>query len=247
MKSVARIWMLPAIVLMAACNRSPDKSATPTAPPKAPATSAASAQTAQSSSRLSQLLRLQSIGATKEFLERTIGPSVAETENGAQYTIDGCPVTLTLDGKTVTSIDVTLANGCRIDLSGILGQPSPVPVDDSLTFAQFEKVAGDAQYHSPCIEMCGNAFDPYVDALIPGFHANGFNDVVAHAAFVQDDAVNASLRWADELKKVTGDDFVTEAKFNCDSSHDDIPRRLFADVKVQEIIFGSLQADSDCQ
>lgn len=245
MKYLIRIALLPAMVLMAACNQS--QSATE-ATPAPSATSSVAAPTATAPpSRLSQLLRLQSIGTTKEFLERTIGPSTAETEADAQYTVDGCPVKLALNGKTVTSIDVTLAKGCHFDMAGILGEPTPVLVNDSLTFAQFEKAAGEAQYHSPCIEMCGNAFDPYVDAIVPGFHANGFNDVVAKATFVQDDAVNASTLWAEQLKATAGEDYVTDVKFNCDSSHDNVPRQLFAEVKVQEIIFGSVAADSTCQ
>lgn len=243
MKSVIRIWMFPAMLLLAACNRSPDTAA------KTSDNTSGSTPTAskQSSSRLSSLLRLESIGSTKEFLERSAGQSIAETEDKSKYMVDGCPVAFTLNGKTVTSIDVTLAKGCHFDMAGILGQPSPVPVDDSFTFAQFEKMAGEAQYHSPCIDMCGNAFDPYVDAIVPGFHANGFNDVVARAVFVEDDAVDASLHWSEQLKAVAGEDFVVDAKFNCDASHDDIPRRLFAKVKVQEIIFGTPASDQNCQ
>lgn len=240
MKHLIRIALLPAMMLMAACNQAQSTSEAVAQP--------VAGQTAQASpSRLSQLLRLQSIGTTKEFLERTIGPSISETASDAQYFVEGCPATLALNGKTVTSIDVTLAKGCHFNLEGILGQPTPMAVNDSLTFAQFEKAAGEAQYHSPCIEMCGNAFDPYVDAIIPGFHANGFNDVVARATFVQDDAVNASTRWADQLKATAGEDYVTDVKFNCDPSHNNVPRQLFAEVKVQDIIFGSVVADSDCQ
>lgn len=240
MKHRISVGLLPAMMLMAACNhpQATSAAATPSEPSQA---------TQVSSPRLAQLLRLQSIGATKEFLERTTGPSTSETETGAQYTVDGCQVTLALAGKTVTSIDITLAKGCRFDLAGILGRPTPMPVNGSLTFAQFEKTAGEAQYHSPCIEMCGNAFDPYVDAVIPGFHANGFNDVVARATFVGDDAIDASARWAQRLDAVAGKDFVTEAKFNCNASHDDIPRQLFASVGVQDIAFGSVEDDASCQ
>jgi len=120
-------------------------------------------------------------------------------------------------------------------------------VDASLTFAQFEKAVGDVQYHSPCIESCGNAFDSYVDAVIPGFHANGFNDVVARAAFVEDDAIKASMSWAEQLTAAAGADYVMNTKFNCDTSHEAIPRPLFANVKVQKIIFGSGVDDSSCQ
>ena len=238
MKHAVRISLVPILMLMAACNHPQSAEAT--------ARLQASQSAPAPSSKLSQLLRLQSIGTTKEFLERTIGPSTSETEGDAHSKVDGCPVTLALNGKTVTSVDVTLAKGCHPDLAGLLGQQAPMPVGDSLTFAQFEKEAGEAQYHSPCIEMCGNAFDPYADAIISGSHANGFNDVIARATFVQDDAVNASEQWAERLKAAAGEDFVTDAKFNCDSSHDDIPRKLFAGVKVQEIIFGAVAADSNC-
>lgn len=239
MKHAIRISLIPVLMLMAACNH--PQSAEATAPPQASHSAPAP------SSKLSQLLRLQSIGTTKEFLERTIGPSTSETEADAQYTVEGCPVTLALNGKTVTSVDVTLAKGCHPDLAGILGQQAPMPVGDSLTFAQFEKAGGEAQYHSPCIEMCGNAFDPYVDAIISGSHANGFNDVIARATFVPDDAINASEQWAEQLKAAAGEDFVTDAKFNCDSSHNGIPRKLFAGVKVQDILFGTVAPDSSCQ
>jgi hypothetical protein len=249
MKLLTRLALFSTVLATAACSQSPGSQETAIPPPSSQAATALQANQSsnQSPSRLAQVVRLQSIGTTKEFLERTVGASVAETESEAQYDVDGCHVTVELDGRTVKSLAIKLDKGCRFDLAGVTGQTAPIPVDDSLVFATFEKLAGGAQYHSPCIEMCGNAFDPYVDALVPGFHANGFVDVVARATFVADDATSASMAWADQLKAAAGEDFVMNAQFNCDASHDDIPRNLFANVKVQEIIFGSGLDESRCQ
>lgn len=238
MKHWMRIAFIPTILVLAACSHPHEDNARSAVSSSSPAPSA--------STELTRLLQPQSIGTTKEFLERKIGPSVSETETSAEYVVDGCHVTLGLDGRTVRSVGVLLEKGCRADIAGFVGQSGSVPVDDTLTFAQFEKLAGTAEYHSPCIDMCGNAMDPYVDAIIPGYHANGFNDLVARTAFVDDAATNASMKWAEQLKSATSEDFVINAQFNCDSSHDDIPRKLFADIKVHEIVFGSGLDDSSC-
>ena len=251
MKQWTRAASILAVMSMAACTHSPG-SQVAVAPPSSgqanvPSQSNPPPSVKGASSKLASILKLESIGMTKEFLERTIGPPTAETEASAQYTVDGCHVTVGFDGRTVKSIGIVVAKGCHFDLARVIAQPKPRPVDASLTFAQFEKAVGEVQYHSPCIDSCGNAFDSYVDVVVPGFHANGFNDVVARAVFVQDDAIDAEISWAEQLTAAAGEDYVMTTKFNCDSSLDEIPKRLFANVKVQEIIFGADVDDSRCQ
>ena len=193
---------------------------------------------------ISRLLSIGSIGTTKAFLERTLGESTYETPDSASYMLDGCGVELTFGDGAVTAISVTLAPGCRFDAAGLVGETAMI--DGPVSFARFEEIFGSARYTSPCLSLCGNAYDPFVDAVVQGYRANGFTDIAAHAAFVTDPALDAASTWADQLTARAGEDFVFDTKFNCSNAHDDIARAAFADVPVQSITFGAGLGTFDC-
>lgn len=245
-------------LLLAACQKAQETPAAADAPAAATAAEAAAAAAAPSEAAptavepaegegISKLVALSTIGATKEFAERTLGESTYETPQDAQYMAGGCDVTLNFaDDKSISKVSIALKKGCRFDAAQLAGLETPLLVDGPITFAQFEKLFGDAHYTSPCLRHCGNAYDPYVDAVIGGTRANGVIDVAAHAVFVSDSVLEASNAWEEKLMAKTGEEYVDSTKFNCESAHDDIPRAAFAASNVEAIEFGRELGSSDC-
>ncbi|MFD0740538.1 hypothetical protein ACFQZQ_14740 [Lysobacter koreensis] len=215
------------------------------APPAAPVTTAAAA--APTPASISAIVNLRSIDATKEFLERTLGASTYETPETAKYLAGGCNVEVSYAAnKAVTNVSIDLTPGCRFDAAALVGSQAPVMVDGSLTFAAFEQLFGNARYTSPCLSLCGNAYDPYVDAVVPGSRANLVVDVAARALFVDDAVIAASNAWEAQLKAKAGEDYVVETRFNCDRTHEAIARAAFATVKVETLQFGRELGSNDC-
>lgn len=236
-------------LLLAGCQKPPAPEAGTVAAAEGPAAAESAEEKTQDNTRaggISRLLQANSIGATKAFVERTLGQSTYETEHEASYRVDGCEVTLGLDGNSVGSVSIALAPGCRFDVAGLVDSPQPVVIDGTISFAQFEAVFGQARYTSPCLMLCGNAYDPYLDAVVQGSRADGFIDIAAHVLFVDDAVLDATTRWQEQLTAMAGEDYVMSTKFNCDASHDSIARAAFATVPVEKITFGSGLGTWDC-
>ena len=255
MRTHIRIAAIASLLTAAACQPSASPSA-----PQAPARATAEAQlpdvadhtaraaaAASPTTGISPVIGFSSLGATKGFLERTLGPSTYETPDEASYTVGACEVTLGLDERAaVTSVSVQLKSGCTFDASGISGHQRPLTIDGPVTFAEFERLFGRARYTSPCLRDCGNAYDPFIDAVVAGSRASGFVDVSAHAVFAAGPVLDASNVWEQKLRSSAGDAYVDRGRFNCDATFDAIPRAAFRDVMIESLVFGS-DLGSSCE
>ena len=115
-----------------------------------------------------------------------------------------------------------------------------------MTFAQFETMFGDVHYTSPCIASCGNASDPFVDAVSFGSHANGFVDVAANGAFTSEEVLEAAGTWRERLEAAAGEEYVVYGTFNCERTHNELARAAFATAQVPRIRFGRDLGTRDC-
>lgn len=250
-----RCGMLAALLLVAACRPSTEPGAT-AAPPAsiAPTTTSAPAAAqappapvAATPSGISPIVAPDTIGVTKAFLERSLGPSRYETPDRATYRAGGCDITVDFDGKgAVREVGIDLEPGCAFDAAALTGADRPVPVQGPMTFADFEARFGPAHYLAPCLRLCGNAYDPYVDAVVPGTRVNGVVDIAAHAVFVADAVIEASMAWQEKLTARAGEAYVMDTRFNCEREHDDIPREAFARAPVERLRFGRGLGSTDC-
>lgn len=249
MKRIARSATFAVVILLlAACQKPADQAATArtlAAAPTEPARPAASP--AGPDRGVTPIVSLDTIGVTKEFIERTLGKSTYETPDEANYKVGGCDVRVEFDqDKAVRLVNIDLKPGCAFDAAGLTGSNSPLPVKGPMTFAAFEKAFGQVRYLAPCLHLCGNAYDPYVDAVILGSHANGVVDISAHADFVDDTIIHASNAWKEKLVSLLGEDYVDNTRYNCEREHDDIARAAFAEVPIGSLQFGRDIGSTDC-
>jgi len=254
MQSTGRLIALVTAALLGACQNpgeapsSQGAEAMSADPPSSTSTAQAvgATEAATTAPGITPIVALDSIGATKEFLERTLGESTYETPDEARYTVDGCDVSVGFHDRAVSMISIDLQEGCRFDVSGLTGTQSDVVVDGPLTFGEFEQLFGEADYRAPCLASCGNAYDPYVDAVVGGSRANGVIDVSAHSVFVNDSVIQAANEWRDELTAERGEDYVFETQFNCTREHNAVARRIFARIEVHSLQFGRELGTYEC-
>lgn len=261
MTRTTRWTALAALVLLAGCQRQTPQDATAAAPAAPAATGAATAPAdakedlfigvtpaaGEAAASITPIVRLESIDATKEFIERTLGQSTYETPDTAQYEVAGCSVSVVFaPNRAVRSVSIALKPGCKFDASELARSDQPVIVSGPMPFSQFEAQFGQARYSSPCLTLCGNAFEPYVTAVVPGYSANGGIDIGAQVLFVEDAAMEAKSAWQEQLMTKVGEDYVFETRFNCEDTHNDIPRAAFAQVPVESLQFGRDLAEASC-
>jgi len=236
--------------LLPGCQQQPTPpapaAAIQTASPAPPSTTDAQpAAEAPAKRKIDSIVQLESIGATKEFLERTLGLSTYETPDEATYKLDGCQVQLRVRDRAVEQVTIQLEPGCTFDAGGLTGQESTL-VSGPITFSEFEELFGAAHYTAPCLRLCGNAYDPFVDAVVYGSRVNGVIDVSATAIFVEPAVIDASDVWENELVKLESEEWVGNTRFNCERQHNGVAQKAFSKVKVEHISFGRDLGTADC-
>jgi hypothetical protein len=243
--SVALLAMAVAVGGCAESTQGHAASAAPTASPPQAANPppAASAPLVSDSSRLAAILDPSMLGVTPAFFDKKAGDPERATETQNNYRIDGCLVLAHLEGQSVQSIELVLTPSCHADLSSLVPAGEKFQVTENLTFGQFESSLGNAFYKTTCLYMCGNAYDPTIDAVIPGVHANNFMDIVA----VTHDGYEASEKWREAIVSAKGDDYVAQTRFNCDRQFDMVARQAFSAERVVSIRFGYGLDDYTCE
>jgi hypothetical protein len=231
-----------ATFMLVACNEpSAPATTTPAAENPAPAASAAAARVAPSESRLLKVLAPDNIGRRLDIFERIAGAPKDATADGATYEVDGCVVNVTTKDSAITWITLSLAGPqCTVDLAPIVGQSHVVKPGAPLTYGDLEKaMSASAQYLAPCVGRgCGNAFEPYFEAVFPGVHANNFTDIVGSSMMSSDGVDAQTTAWVDELEQVAGEDYIFDSKVACDRAHDDLARKHLATAVVETLGFG---------
>lgn len=86
--------------------------------------------------------------------------------------------------------------------------------------------------------MCGNAADPIVIFHYVGPHVSNFIKIDLISTISDDVSINAAERWENLMTNAEGKNYVTEARFNCDSKYQNIGLQLFQNVEPYKIIIG---------
>ncbi len=185
------------------------------------------------------------------FLESRVGVArrVLNVTGGQirTYTIDGCEVTAYIQNNEIAGYGLLLGrdqhfhenDNCNIYIPGY-GHLST----KKLTIGNFIRTAGvgiadpRSTFNSPCITMCGNAADPIVIFHYEGPHVSNFIKIDFISTISDGVSINAAERWENLMTNAEGKNYVTEARFNCDSKYQNIGLRLFQNVEPYKIIIG---------
>lgn len=179
----------------------------------------------------------ETLGVQVAYLEKNVGPAWKVQGNDRLYKIGACVLTLTTHKGQVTAMTMDVSAQCNPNLQAFVGSAQPVKAFPQ-TFGSLQKFMGDGEYAADCLELCGNAADPNLYMISRGYHANNFIDVQFTSVLVDNASIDASMAWADALKKQHGEDYVVDTKFNCDASKDAQAIRYLASAKVTQVTVG---------
>ncbi|WP_236176392.1 hypothetical protein [Pseudomonas qingdaonensis] len=195
---------------------------------------------------VAQVFNGEMLGTNLRFFESVAG--VARTSFGDTHTykVQGCEITATAGGGTVSELRMELSPTCKADLSTFIGDFAP-PAAQPLTFgAMAGSSGGGLEFYASCLSMCGNAADPSVYALWQGPRAVGFTEVLLEVVLVDDEASAAAGHWSEAMQKAKGDDFVMDTRFNCERTFDEVAQASFDKVKVNAVTIGTELTKPGC-
>ncbi|WP_259744567.1 hypothetical protein [Pseudomonas protegens] len=128
---------------------------------------------------------------------------------------------------------------CQADLTRFVDTFAHTPGKPLIAGAFTASSGGGLSYSASCLSMCGNAADPSVYAHREGLSAIGFREVLLEVVLASDAAPNAACQWEAQMRKVEGDDYVMETRFNCDQKYDAIAQKAFEKVHVSAVTIGT--------
>jgi hypothetical protein len=188
--------------------------------------------------KLQQVSQADTIGAQIPYLEGMIGPAWKVSGVQRLYKVDGCIVGVGTHGAEIRNLSLSnLSPNCQFGLSSFVGDFAPHQLL-GMTFGDFENSAGQGRFESWCIYLCGNATDPVVYDRWAGPHAVNFLEIQLEVVLVDKAAIDASMAWADLMRRQSGDNYVVNTKFNCDATYDAAAHQLFSNVPITGITVG---------
>jgi hypothetical protein len=150
------------------------------------------------------------IGLNPAFIEAKLGPAREKSDDNLIFEVEGCVVSYSVKGTRIVSASSVVNSKCQPVINGRKITPE-------MTFGSL--IGGYSKIISTCIFSCGNAYDPTIDVYTPGYHANGFIDVIYQGGYgdVSDSAMH---RWANAIRRqhgVADDDFKNSSDewFSC--------------------------------
>lgn len=217
---------LSATALLVACQpQDTTKTGTPDA---APTADAAATEAAAFNLR-------QAEGAQVDWVEAQIGPARTVVAGEREYDIGDCTVRINAEDGQVIGYAVPLSDACSglvLPVLADFGLPETV----EMTFGQFAEARPSPQFKADCLHLCGNAADPWVYLESPGPRITP--GIRASAPLVDAALIDASFALRDQMRAAQGEDYVVDARFNCDEAWSAPARAALADFHVQEIEVG---------
>lgn len=189
--------------------------------------------------KLADVFNGEMLGANLRYFESVAGIARTSLGDDHSYKVQGCTITATAAGGTVTALRLELSPTCKADLQSFVGDYGPKAGQPLTVGALDESTGGGLEFSAYCLQMCGNAADPSVYAHWEGPRAVGFQEVLLEVVLVDDAAIQASDRWAQAMTQAKGEDFVSETKFNCERSFDAQALQAFAKVKASAVTIGT--------
>ncbi|MGW8463382.1 hypothetical protein [Pseudomonas sp. CLCA07] len=194
---------------------------------------------AQAKASVADVFNGKMLGTNLRHFESVAGVARESSGDHHSYEIQGCQITATAGGGTISELRMELSPTCQADLKSFIGESFAPAANKPLTFGNFQQAAGELSFYADCLTMCGNAADPSVFALWDGPRAADFRQVLLEVVLVSDQALKASNQWQASMTKVKGEDFVTDTRFNCERDFDAQAQQSFQAVQVTAITIGS--------
>lgn len=186
------------------------------------------------------------LGTNQRYFESVAGIPRESFGDEHKFKVQGCNITATIEGGTVSKLRMELTPKCQANLTQFVDTFAPAPGKPLTVGAFTESSGGGLSYSASCLSMCGNAADPSVYAHWEGPRAIGFREVLLEVVLVSDAALSAADQWESQMRKAEGEDYVMETRFNCDQKYDAAAQKAFEKVQVSAVTIGTGLKASGC-
>lgn len=174
------------------------------------------------------------LGKSQAHLESITGAPQESYGDDRVFEVQGCLITATIKSGKVSALSMDASEACQPDLASFIGEYAPKP-GQKLTPAVF---GPDLTYTADCLTDCGNAADPWVYASWTAPRAAGGMEVMLGFVQAGDEALDAAERWASQMEKAEGQDYLLNNKFNCDARYNDVAEAAFRNVAATSVKVG---------
>jgi hypothetical protein len=183
---------------------------------------------------LPALFAPDTLGSQIAWLKKQAGPEWRI--NGAihYFKANGCVLEASVSKGVVVALSMDVSAACNPEITRFVAS-GPKVMAYPMTFGE---VQGTGHYMSDCLSECGNAFDPSVYLFVSGYHANDFVDVTFAASTADSTVSEASSVWEGVMTKAKGEEYVVNAKFNCDTTFDAAAARALKGVRIGRVTVG---------
>lgn len=190
-----------------------------------------------SSSTLDRIFSPEMFDVDIAYFEKIAGAAINTTANVREYKIDGCDVTANIGGDKINSLKLNVNQNCTFNLNAFVNRGfSSV---NTLTFGQFNELStSSGQFIADCLMSCGNSSDSIVSEYWIGSNAEQSLEIKLDVELVDTAAIDAAHNWKEAMSS-KGEDWIIEAKFNCDGAeYDSVAHEAFKNVKITAITIG---------
>src|ERR1700761_580103 len=182
--------------------------------------------------KLAKIFTPDALGENVAYLEAITGPAFTTTKGAPGtsdifniYKVEGCRVIVGVSSGKVNNLGMEdFGPKCHFNIGQYFHQEvdgngrNPHDVVPVLpAFGDLSAQLGGS-YIADCLSLCGNAADPVVTLQFSGSHADGFNQLLASVALVDDASIHASEVWARKLDEKYGNNYSS----NLDRSKDNL-------------------------
>lgn len=183
---------------------------------------------------VSEVFNGKMLGKSQAHFETIAGAPQESYGDDRVFDVQGCLITATIQSGQVSALSMEPSETCQPDLASFIGEYAPKP-GQKLTPAAFDS---NLAYTADCLTDCGNAADPWVYASWTAPRAAGGMEVMLGFVQAGDEALDAADKWATQMEKAEGKDYLLNNKFNCDARYNDVAATAFKNVIATSVKVG---------
>lgn len=187
---------------------------------------------------LAQVFNGDMLGTNFRYFESIAGIPRESYDDVHTFNINNCIVNATAPSNKITSLRLEITPHCQADLSSFLHSYAPETRLPLTTGNFIDAAGGGLNYLANCLAGCGNAYDPSVYAHWTGSRATNFIEVLLETTLINRKALDAADIWREQMERSKGEDYVTDAQFNCNQDFNSIAHTAFQDVPINAITIG---------
>ncbi len=181
---------------------------------------------------IQELFNYENIGNSINVIERKIGKPIKNVYGLRDYKINGCKVSIAVDGEYVSDITLYHSKTCGVNLKQVM--PS-ITINKNSNDVSFKDLQSEFIFESDCISGCGNAVEPSVLMSHSGVRFEGFAVLSLSTYLSTDAALDATDKLVNSITNQFGEEVFWGEEWKCSKTLTNLGPKYFANLKFDSI------------